>query len=45
MSEKFDGIRLLWTGTNFYTRRGKLIKCPEYFTLRLPPFSLDGELW
>ena len=45
MTEKYDGIRVFWTGTQLYTRRGNLIKCPDFFLMRLPPFALDGELW
>ena len=45
MSEKYDGIRALWTGSGLYSRKGNKIKCPEFFTLHLPPFALDGELW
>ena len=45
MSEKYDGIRVLWNGKQLYSRLGKLIKCPDFFKSQLPPFSLDGELW
>ena len=46
MTEKYDGMRLYWNGTNFVTRQGKLIKVPNSLTSLLPnDFSLDGELW
>ena len=45
MTEKYGGIRVLWTGTQMYTRKGNVMKIPEFFMMRLPPFQLDGELW
>ena len=45
MSEKYDGIRVKWTGTQIYSRSGKEIKSPSFFTKSFPSFSLDGELW
>ena len=45
MTEKYDGIRVLWTGTQFYTRQGNVIQCPDNIRIQLPPFALDGELW
>ena len=45
MTEKYDGIRVLWTGTQLYARQGKIIKCPDFIKSQLPRFSLDGELW
>jgi DNA ligase-1 len=45
MSEKFDGIRLFWNGTSFYTRQGKKLNVPESITSKMPTFALDGELW
>lgn len=44
-SEKFDGIRALWTGTHFLTRTGNVIDAPEWFTAGLPDHEIDGELW
>ncbi len=44
-SEKFDGIRTLWDGTNLLTRRGNPTVAPEWFTAGLPEWPLDGELW
>jgi len=45
MSEKFDGVRALWTGTDFYTRNGNRIHAPASLTGHMPPIALDGELW
>ena len=45
MTEKYDGIRMLWNGNQLYTRLGNVIKCPDFIKKQLPPFSLDGELW
>lgn len=45
MSEKLDGIRGYWTGSELLTRKGQRIQAPEWFTKALPPFALDGELW
>lgn len=44
-SEKFDGIRAFWDGTELLTRRGNPIAAPEWFTAGLPEWPLDGELW
>ena len=45
MSEKLDGIRGLWNGKMFMTKRGYRIDAPDYFMKNFPPFALDGELW
>ena len=45
VSEKFDGIRAIWTGTRLLTRHGKELKAPAWFTAGLPDMRLDGELW
>ena len=45
VSEKFDGMRAIWDGEIFYTRRGNEIHAPEWFTKGLPKTPLDGELW
>ena len=45
VSEKFDGIRALWTGSALVTRRGNIIRAPHWFTAALPNTRLDGELW
>ena len=46
MSEKFDGLRIYWDGeSKLYSRLGKQIKAPEFWTSSLPKIPLDGELW
>ena len=45
MSEKLDGIRAYWDGTNLISRGGKIIHAPLWFTKNYPPFEIDGELW
>jgi DNA ligase 1 len=45
MSEKLDGVRLLWTGAEALSRNGKLIAIPDSLWAQLPAIALDGELW
>ena len=45
ISEKLDGIRARWTGSELITRNGNVIKAPAWFIKELPPQVLDGELW
>lgn len=45
VSEKFDGVRAVWDGEKFYTRKGNVIAAPDWFTKKLPATFLDGELW
>jgi len=46
MSEKLDGIRAFWDGSNLYTKHGNLINAPKDFISTLPhDIFLDGELW
>jgi len=45
MSEKLDGVRALWNGSELVTRKGNRINAPAWFTAALPPVALDGELW
>ncbi len=44
-SEKYDGVRALWDGENFYSRNGKIFHAPQWFKDTLPQTPLDGELW
>jgi DNA ligase-1 len=44
-SEKLDGCRAYWDGSRFWTRGGKVIDAPEWFTEGLPACHLDGEIW
>jgi len=45
VSEKYDGIRAIWTGKSLITRKGNPIHAPDWFTNKLPEVWLDGELW
>ncbi len=45
MSEKLDGVRAYWDGTQFLSRQGNLYHAPDWFTAGLPAEPLDGELW
>jgi DNA ligase-1 len=46
MSEKLDGIRAYWDGTQFWSKRGNIIHVPESsFKEGLPSFHIEGELW
>jgi len=40
MSEKLDGVRAYWDGSQFWSRLGG-----TFFTRNLPKTPLDGELW
>ena len=44
MSEKFDGMRAYWTGSEFFSRNGNKVYAPKWFTDALPNMALDGEL-
>ena len=45
-SEKLDGVRGRWTGTEFVSRNNKPIFAPLWFIKIMPPnIVLDGELW
>lgn len=45
VSEKLDGVRAVWDGARLWFRSGLPIAAPPWFTARLPPLALDGELW
>ena len=45
ISEKYDGVRAMWDGKQFYSRQGNTINAPNWFTKNLPKTPLDGELW
>tara|TARA_R110000868_G_scaffold106895_1_gene292802 strand:- start:313 stop:834 length:522 start_codon:yes stop_codon:yes gene_type:complete len=45
MSEKLDGWRIFWDGSNLWTREGKQLNPPAWFVAGLPETSLDGELF
>lgn len=45
LSEKLDGVRAYWDGTQFLSRLGNKFYPPPWFTEQLPKSPLDGELW
>ena len=45
MTEKYDGMRLFWNGTEFFSRHGRKVPVPESISSQLPNVALDGELW
>ncbi|MDY0190434.1 MAG: DNA ligase [Desulfuromonas sp.] len=45
MSEKLDGVRAYWDGQQLYSKNGHLLQPPKQFTVDLPNFPLEGELW
>ena len=45
VSEKFDGVRGYWDGHQLWTRGGKVIDVPAWFTANWPDTAMDGELW
>lgn len=45
LSEKLDGVRALWDGTQLRTRTGKTIHAPADLLRQFPTTPLDGELW
>jgi DNA ligase-1 len=45
VSEKYDGVRALWTGRELLSRQGLPIRAPAWFTAGWPATPLDGELW
>jgi len=45
LSEKLDGMRGYWNGTELMTRQGNKIYSPTWFTQHWPKTPMDGELW
>jgi DNA ligase-1 len=46
MSEKLDGCRAIWTGSELLSRNGNKFFAPDWFTAQLPSgVMLDGELY
>jgi len=45
LSEKLDGMRGYYNGTQLLTRQGHLIHSPKWFTKYWPNKVMDGELW
>lgn len=45
VSEKLDGVRAYWDGSQLWSRGGHVYQAPVWFTERFPEHPLDGELW
>jgi DNA ligase-1 len=45
VSEKLDGVRAYWDGSQLFFRSGRPVNAPAWFTRGLPAIPLDGELW
>jgi DNA ligase 1 len=45
ISEKFDGVRAIWDGSELRFRSGRTVAAPRWFIDKLPKHKLDGELW
>jgi DNA ligase-1 len=45
VSEKLDGVRAYWDGSQFISRLGNVYHAPDFFVAGLPKTPLDGELW
>ncbi len=45
ISEKLDGVRARWDGSQLVSRGGKVFAAPAWFTKGFPAVLLDGELW
>nr|BBJ05883.1 ATP-dependent DNA ligase [Marinobacter nauticus] len=45
VSEKLDGVRAYWDGSQLWSRGGHVYQAPAWFTERFPEHPLDGELW
>ncbi|NKB81961.1 MAG: DNA ligase [Nitrospirales bacterium] len=45
VSEKLDGVRARWDGTQLFSRGGNVFAAPTWFTKHFPNTPLDGELW
>jgi len=45
VSEKLDGIRGYWNGSQLLSKQGNAFTAPEWFIKDFPNQPLDGELW
>lgn len=45
VSEKYDGVRVIWKNGQLLTKKGNPIYAPDWFIKALPKVWLDGELW
>lgn len=44
-TEKLDGVRAYWDGSNMWTRGGHAVDLPRLWRENLPKWSIDGELF
>lgn len=45
VSEKYDGVRVIWDGKQLISRGGNIYHAPDWFIKDFPKQRLDGELW
>lgn len=45
MSEKLNGCRAYWDGSQMWSRGGNVIAIPERWRADLPAYALDGEIY
>jgi len=45
VSEKLDGVRVYWDGSQLISRGGNIYHAPDWFIKDFPKQKLDGELW
>jgi ATP-dependent DNA ligase len=46
VTEKYDGVRILWDGASFFTKAGTKIEFPKFIADQFPAkIPLDCELW
>lgn len=45
MSEKLNGVRALWDGSEFVSKNGRTFAVPIELKNIMPPLQLDGELY
>lgn len=45
MSEKFDGVRCLWDGREFWARSGRRFAAADSIKAMMPSTPMDGELF
>ena len=45
MSEKLDGWRMMWNGSEFILRGGGVLRVPDRWKVGMPAVALDGELF
>lgn len=45
VSEKLDGVRAYWDGSQLISRQGNRYIAPDWFVAGFPEQPLDGELW